>query len=109
MNIEAEFVSPLGVDALVFRRMHGYEELGRLPEYRIDLLRPSKKDPIAAKELLGLRASVAGGVPTGASKPTQLTITKSFSPASTAVGTPGMRGSRCTPVTASMRTLPASA
>lgn len=55
---EAEFVSSLGQDALLFRRMQGREELGRLPEYRIELLRSQKNGPIDVEKLLGTKATV---------------------------------------------------
>jgi type VI secretion system secreted protein VgrG len=58
MANEAEFTSTLGENALLFRRLHGREELGRLPEYRLELLRPTKKDPITASQLLGTKAGV---------------------------------------------------
>jgi type VI secretion system secreted protein VgrG len=51
---EAKFVvDGLGEDDLIFRRMQGIEELGRLPEYRIELHRLSKSAPIAAADVLG--------------------------------------------------------
>lgn len=55
---EAEFLSPLGEDALLFRRLRAREELGRLPEYRLELLRPSENEPIEAAALLGQRANL---------------------------------------------------
>jgi type VI secretion system secreted protein VgrG len=58
MANEAEFTSPLGPKELLFRRLHGREELGRLPEYRLELLRPSKKAAVTAAELLGKKAGV---------------------------------------------------
>ena len=58
MANEVEFLSPLPDKALLFRRMHAREVLGRLPEYSVELLRPSNLKPIEPKELLGLRATV---------------------------------------------------
>ena len=55
---EAWFLCKLGDDALRFRRMHGREELGRLPEYRLELTRAQNLEPIAAVDLLGTQASV---------------------------------------------------
>jgi type VI secretion system secreted protein VgrG len=55
---EAEFLSPLGKDALLFRRLQAREELGRLPEYRVELLRLSISAPIDADKLLGKQADV---------------------------------------------------
>jgi type VI secretion system secreted protein VgrG len=56
--VEAKFLSPLPEDALLFRRMVAREELGRLPEYRIELLRESKLPTISAKDLLGAKAGI---------------------------------------------------
>jgi type VI secretion system secreted protein VgrG len=58
MTLEAEFVSPLGKDALLFRRMHSRDELGRLPELNLELLRPTKSAPIQPKDLLGQNAGI---------------------------------------------------
>lgn len=58
MANEAEFLSPLGENALLFRRMHAREELGRLPEYSIELLRLSKSPAIVAADLLGKSINV---------------------------------------------------
>ena len=55
---EAKFVSPVGDDALTFRRLKGVEALGELPEYRIELHRSSKRPPVAPKDLLGKPACV---------------------------------------------------
>jgi type VI secretion system secreted protein VgrG len=57
-TLEAEFISPLGQGQLHFRRMHAHEALGRVPVYRIELLRETKRPPIEAKALLGLKATV---------------------------------------------------
>ena len=55
---EAWFKCAAGDDALLLRRLHGREELGRLPEYRIELMRSQRLAPIAATELLGTQATV---------------------------------------------------
>ena len=47
---EAKFVSAgLGENDLVFRRLKGVEALGDLPEYRIELHRPTRKTAVAPK------------------------------------------------------------
>ena len=58
MTNEAVFLSPLEDNALLFRRLHAREELGRMPEYRVELLRPSKSTPIDAVKLLGKSVNV---------------------------------------------------
>jgi type VI secretion system secreted protein VgrG len=55
---ETEFLSPLGEKALFFRRLDAREELGRLPEYRVELLRLSSEKPLEPDALLGLKATV---------------------------------------------------
>ena len=55
---EARFLCTLGDDALRLRRMRGYERLGRLPEYHIELARSQRLDPIAPDKLLGTQATV---------------------------------------------------
>lgn len=55
---EATFTCTLGDDELLFRRMVGREELGRLSEYRLELMRPQKHDPIDPEDLLGTQATV---------------------------------------------------
>ena len=56
---EAKFVSAgLGENDLVFRRLKGVEALGDLPEYRIELHRPTRKTAVAPKELLGRPACI---------------------------------------------------
>jgi len=55
---EIEFHSVLGADALFFRRMYVREELGRLTEMKLELLRPFKLDPVVAKDLMGTKATV---------------------------------------------------
>ncbi len=56
--VEAKFLCPLPEDSLLFRRMVAREALGRLPEYRIELLRESRRAPLAARQLLGAKASI---------------------------------------------------
>ncbi|UXH76148.1 type VI secretion system Vgr family protein [Roseateles amylovorans] len=56
---EARFLSPLAGEELLFRRLLWREELGRLPELRLELLRSSQKAPLAAERLLGQPAAVA--------------------------------------------------
>lgn len=63
MSIEAEFLSPLGKNALRFSQLHAREALGRLPEFQLKLLRERKdgkddKQPVKAKDLLGLNAAL---------------------------------------------------
>jgi type VI secretion system secreted protein VgrG len=55
---EAWFLCKLGDDALRLRRLKGREELGRLPEYHVELLRAQRLPPIPATDLLGTQASV---------------------------------------------------
>lgn len=55
---EAWFKCTLGDEELLFRRMVGKEELGRLPEYRLELMRAQKLEPIAPTKLLGTQATV---------------------------------------------------
>jgi type VI secretion system secreted protein VgrG len=55
---EAWFQCTLGDDALRFRRMYAREDLGRLPEYRIELVRAQRLDPVAPADLLGTQATV---------------------------------------------------
>jgi type VI secretion system secreted protein VgrG len=60
-ELEADFRSTVTPGTLLFRRLQAREELGRLPEYRVDLLRPND-DPnvkvLEAKDLLGKAAGV---------------------------------------------------
>jgi type VI secretion system secreted protein VgrG len=51
-----EIDTPLGPDVLLFHAMHGREELGRLSEYRLDLL--SLKKDINIDEILGKNVTV---------------------------------------------------
>ncbi|MDN5870687.1 MAG: type VI secretion system tip protein VgrG [Nitrococcus sp.] len=55
--------TPLGEDVLALRRVEASEELGRMFDYRLDLMSPD--DNIAAHDLLGekvtIRLSLAGG------------------------------------------------
>jgi type VI secretion system secreted protein VgrG len=57
-NPEAWFKCTLGDEELLFRRMHAREELGRLPEYRIELMRSQTLEPVAPAKLLGTQATV---------------------------------------------------
>ena len=61
MDVEALFSSSvLAADDLLFREIKMREELGRLPEYHVELLRDSKKtSAIEAKKLLGQKATVS--------------------------------------------------
>ena len=55
---EAWFKCVLGEDALVVRRLQASEELGRLPSYRLELMRAQSLAPIAPKDLLGTQATI---------------------------------------------------
>ena len=55
---EGWFICTLGDDALRFRRMNGREELGRLPEYRVELTRLQQLEAIDPAKLLGTLATV---------------------------------------------------
>jgi len=55
--------SPLGPDVLLFSRMKGYEEMGRLFEYEIDLLSEDKQ--IDVKKILGQAMTLAVELPAG--------------------------------------------
>ena len=65
MDVEAKFsCAALAEDDLLFRRIRMREELGRLPEYQLDLLRVSNrkkggKPVLEAKKILGKEATVA--------------------------------------------------
>lgn len=58
---QSEFHSKLPDGELMFRRLQVREELGRLPEYHLDLLRHRKEGqrPIEASKLLGQTAAVS--------------------------------------------------
>ena len=57
---EIVFTPPSGTGELLFRRMQAREELGRLPEYTVELLRLSKDAKvIRASSLLGKVATVS--------------------------------------------------
>jgi type VI secretion system secreted protein VgrG len=58
MTIEAEFISTLGKDEFLFRHLDAREELGRLPEFRLELLRRRSKPRVDAKSLLGTNAGL---------------------------------------------------
>ena len=55
---EAWFQCTLGDDALRFRCMQAREDLGRLPEYRIEMVRSQRLDPVVPAKLLGTQATV---------------------------------------------------
>jgi type VI secretion system secreted protein VgrG len=55
---EAWFKCTLGDEELLFKHLVGKEELGRLPEYRLDLLRAQKHKPVVPADLLGTQATV---------------------------------------------------
>jgi len=55
--------SPLGEDVLVFWRMHASEQLGRLFEYRLELL--SEDDTLRLEDLLGKNMTVRLELPEG--------------------------------------------
>lgn len=55
---EALFHSELGPDDLLCRRMFGEEEIGRLFEYRVELLRKSKDGAVSPDKLLGKNVTV---------------------------------------------------
>ena len=59
-DLDYQFLTPLDADepALLFRRMVAREELGRLPEYRLELLRETKKTPVKADQLLGAQVDI---------------------------------------------------
>jgi len=57
-KLEAVFNCHLPEDKLLFRRMQGREELGRLPEYRIELLRPTSEGALKADDFLGTKVGV---------------------------------------------------
>ncbi|MBQ0930385.1 type VI secretion system tip protein VgrG [Ideonella sp. 4Y16] len=57
-KLDAEFKCVKGPDALLFHRLQAVEELGRLPQYRIELLRPRSDPVITPDDLLGTRATV---------------------------------------------------
>jgi type VI secretion system secreted protein VgrG len=60
-----EFISPLA-DDLLFRRMSGEENLGRLYEYKVDLL--SKRSDIQADDLLGQMVGIKLELPDSAER-----------------------------------------
>ena len=57
---EAAFRSTVDPKTLLFRRLQAREELGRLPEYRIDLLRPNDDPKVKALEAADLLGKAAG-------------------------------------------------
>jgi type VI secretion system secreted protein VgrG len=62
---EAWFNCTLGSDEFRFKSMQGREELGRLPEYRVELLRSQRMAAVDSAKLVGTQATVklqrAGG------------------------------------------------
>ncbi len=56
-----EIVTPLGEDVLLFHRMHGREEMGRLSEFQLDLL--SVKADIDLDAILGKNVTVKIALP----------------------------------------------
>lgn len=62
MSRAMELDTPLGPDTLLFRSLHGDEELGHLFEYRIEAL--SLKNTITPEELLGKSITVKLQLPT---------------------------------------------
>ena len=60
MTIEAEFIAPtLGPNELLFSYLDAREDLGRLPEFRMELVRRSSMTPVKADRLLGKSAALA--------------------------------------------------
>jgi len=59
MNEDVRFHCALPPEALLFRSLLAHEALGRLPEYRLELLRPQRQRPLQAGDLLGKSAGVA--------------------------------------------------
>jgi type VI secretion system secreted protein VgrG len=59
MTIEAQFIAPtLGEDELLFSHLDAREALGRLPEFRMELVRGPKKSLVKADKLLGKSAAL---------------------------------------------------
>lgn len=73
-NRFASLSTPLGVDALLFSRMNGYEEMSRLFEYEIDCLVENKalgsivSTGFPTDKLLGRGMTVSLSLPTGDSR-----------------------------------------
>ncbi|MDY0745974.1 type VI secretion system tip protein TssI/VgrG [Paucibacter sp. R3-3] len=59
-ELEAEFLTPLDGEepALLFRVLDAREELGRLPEYRLELLRESDREVLAPDDVLGAQVDI---------------------------------------------------
>ncbi|MDP9901036.1 type VI secretion system Vgr family protein [Variovorax ginsengisoli] len=59
-ELEAQFLTSLdGTEpALLFRTLVAREDLGRLPQYRVELLRLSEFSPLAAKTILGTQVDI---------------------------------------------------
>ena len=56
-----ELITPLGEDALLFRRMSGSEELGRMFQFELELL--SRKPDIKFGDLLGQNVTIRLDLP----------------------------------------------
>src|SRR5262245_57934791 len=61
-----EISTPLGPDVLLFYRMQGREELGRLSEFQVELL--SEKGSIARNDILGQNVTVSLALPDGGTR-----------------------------------------
>ena len=55
---EASFHCKAAGDGLLFRRMQGSEELGRLSQYRVELLQLQESKPVKFDQLLGSSATI---------------------------------------------------
>lgn len=65
-NRFASVTTPLGKDKLLFNRMRGHEEMGRLFEYNLDLLvEKINLDSIVTDKILGQAMTVALSLPNG--------------------------------------------
>jgi type VI secretion system secreted protein VgrG len=62
-NREVDVTTALGTDVLLFERMSGSEQLGRLPEYRVQML--STKHDLKIADVLGKPLGVHVGLPAG--------------------------------------------
>ena len=58
-----EITTPLGDDALLFHGMHAREEMGRLSEFQLDLLGPTKDKDINLDDILGKNVTVKLALP----------------------------------------------
>lgn len=59
-DVDYEFLTPLDgkKPVLLFRRMVAREELGRLPEYRLELLAKTEDGPVKATDMLGAQVDI---------------------------------------------------